>query len=68
MSAGGGCEATVMARTRCWWVKFRECSELLYGRIFPLMLKGAIYRSYVRLVVLHRSEAWYLMESDMRIL
>ena len=36
VSAGGGCEAAVTARTRCGWVKFRECSELLYGR-FPLM-------------------------------
>ena len=30
--AGGGCEAAVTARTRCGWVRFRECSELLYGR------------------------------------
>ena len=25
VSAGGGCEAAVTARTRCGWVKFREC-------------------------------------------
>ena len=24
MSAGLGCEAAMTARTRCWWVKFRE--------------------------------------------
>ena len=41
--AGGGCEAAVTARTRCGWVKFRECVELPYDRRFPLMLKGAIY-------------------------
>ena len=40
---GGGCEAAVTARTRCGWVKIRECGELLYGRRFPLMLKGAVY-------------------------
>ena len=28
---GGGCEVAVTARTRCGWVKFRECGELLYG-------------------------------------
>ena len=44
VSAGGGCEAAVTARTRCGWVKFRVCSELLYGRRFPLMLKGAVYK------------------------
>ena len=35
VSAGGGCEAVVSARTRCVWVKFWECGELLYGRRFP---------------------------------
>ena len=42
-----GCEAAVTAITRCRCGKFRECSELLYGRKFPLRLKGAIYESYV---------------------
>ena len=41
-----GCETAVTARTGCWWVKFRECGELLYGRRFPLMLMGAVCRSY----------------------
>ena len=31
-SAGGGCMVAVTARTRCGWVKFRECSALLYDR------------------------------------
>ena len=26
VSAGGGCEAAVTARTRCWWARLRECS------------------------------------------
>ena len=38
VSAGGECEAGLTARTRCWWVKFRECVELLHGRRFPLRL------------------------------
>ena len=36
VSACGGCEGAVSARTRCWWVRFRECSELLHGKRFPL--------------------------------
>ena len=32
VSAGGGCEACVTARTRCGWVMLRECSDLLFGR------------------------------------
>ena len=27
VSAGGGCEAAVTVRTRCGWIKFRECGE-----------------------------------------
>ena len=68
VSAGGGCEAVVTAKTRCGWVKFSECGELLYGRRFPLRLKGAVYKSYIRPAILHGSEAWCLKESKMGIL
>ena len=44
VSAGGRCEASVTARTRCGWVKFRECGELLYDRRITLRLKGAVYK------------------------
>ena len=30
--AGGGYQAAVTGRTRCGWVKFKECGEWLYGR------------------------------------
>ena len=50
------------ARTRCGGVKFRECSELVYGRIFPPKLKGAVNKSFVRTTALNVSEAWCLKE------
>ena len=50
------------ARTRCRWVKVMECGELLYGRRFPLRLKGAVYKRHVRPVILHGSEVWCLKE------
>ena len=68
LSAGGGCEAAVTARTRCGWFKLMECGELLYGRRFPLRLKGAVYRSYVGPAILYENETWCLKESEMRIL
>ena len=55
VSAGGRYKAAVTARTRCCWVKFWEWSELLYGRRFPLLLKGAVYGSYVRPAILYGS-------------
>ena len=48
VSAGGGCEAVVTAKTRCGWVRCWECGELLYGTRFHLRLKGAACRSYIR--------------------
>ena len=44
VSAGRGCEAAVTARTRRGWVKFRECSDFLYGMRFPLKLRGVFIR------------------------
>ena len=64
VSAGGGCEAAVTARTGCWWVKLRECSELLCGRTFPLKLKGAAHSSDIRPPTVYGSVAWCLKESE----
>ena len=47
-------------RIICGWVMFRECGELLHGRRFPLRLKGAVYKSYVRPAILYGSETWCL--------
>ena len=62
VSASGGREAAVSVRTGCGWVKFRECGELLYGWRFPLRLKRAVYKSYVRPAILYGSETCYLKE------
>ena len=42
----------VTARTRCGWIKFMVCCELLFGWRFPLKLKEAVYKSYARPVIL----------------
>ena len=67
VSASGRCETAVTARTRCGWVKFGECSELLCGRRFALEQKGAVYKSIVRPAILHGNKAWCLKESEMEI-
>ena len=58
----------VTARARCGSVMSRECSELLYGRRFPLKLNGAVYKSGVKPAILYKSEAWCLKESEVGIL
>ena len=44
LADSGGCEAAVTARTRCGWVGFRKCGELLHGYRFPLDLKESVYK------------------------
>ena len=66
-NAGGGREAAVTARTRCGWAKCRDCGNLLYGR-FPLMMKGAVYKSCAWLAILYGIEAWCLKDSRMKML
>ena len=55
-------------RTGCGWVGFSECGKLLCGMRFPLMLKGAAYKSYVRHAIMYGSEVLCLKESDIGIL
>ena len=59
-NACGGCETAMTSRVRIGWMKFRECGELLRGRRFSLRMKGLVYRSCVRSVVLYGSETWCL--------
>ena len=57
-SASGRCEADVTARIRYGWVTPIECGELLNGKMLPLKQKGALYKSYARLAILHGNKAW----------
>ena len=41
---------------------------MLYGRRFPLRLKGTVYKSYVRPGILHGSEVCCVTESEIGIL
>ena len=49
-------------------MKFRECRELLRGRRFSLRMKGMVYGSCIRSVMLYGSETWCLRENEMVIL
>ena len=59
VGVGGGCEAAVTVWTRCGWVRFRQCGELLCCRNrFSPKWKGAVYMSYVRQAILYGSDGW----------
>jgi len=68
INASGGCEAAVTARTGIDWMKFREYGEILHRKRYSLKLKGKIYRSCVRSVILYGNETWYLGGKELAIL
>ena len=43
-----------------------EFGKLLCGKRFPLRLKWAFYKSYLRPAIVFGSEPWWLKESEMR--
>ena len=53
---------------RIGWIKFRECSELLFGKRFLLKNKARVFQSCVWSAMLYSSETWCLREKDMGIL
>ena len=68
LNASGGYEASVTARTRMEWKKFRECGEILFGKRFSLLMKEKVYMSYMRLAMLYKSKTWCLRENEVAIL
>ena len=68
LSAGGGCEAAVTAKTICGWAMSRESGKLPHERRLPLKLKWAVHESYVRTVFMHWSEVRCLNENEMGIM
>ena len=64
VNASGGCEAAVTARTRIGWVKFKECGELLNSKRFSFKMKGMVYCSSVRSVILYGCKTWCLRENE----
>jgi hypothetical protein len=66
IGAGGGVEDAVRTRVRCAWGKFNLLSPMLARRGASLKVKGRIYVSYVRSVLIYGSETWPVKVEDVR--
>ena len=64
----GDCEAAMTARAGYAWLKFREGEELLYGKIFPVVLMETAYRIFALSVVLYDNQRLYLNKDWLWIL
>ena len=58
IDSGGGCAASVTARIRAAWGKFRQLQPLITSRGLSLTTRGKIYSTYIRPVLLYASESW----------
>jgi len=76
LSVDGDADATVEARIRIGWNKFRQLVPLLTNRDISLIRRMRLYSSCVRSSMLHVSETWpvrkenevALQRAEMRIL
>src|ERR1700755_1816350 len=66
IGAGGGAEDASRARVRRAWAKFRELAPILTSRGASLKLKGKIYKTCVRTVMVYGSETWAVRVENMR--
>ena len=63
---GGGFEEALRMRVKCAWNKFRELSPILPLKGASLKLKGKIYMTCVKSVMVYGSETWAMKVDDMQ--
>ncbi|PZC79938.1 hypothetical protein B5X24_HaOG215620 [Helicoverpa armigera] len=62
LHASGGIDCDVRARISAAWAKWREVSGVICDPKMPVKLKGQVYKSIIRPVLLYGSEAWPVLE------
>ena len=68
LNAGGGCLSAVTARVRAGWKKFRELSAVLCGRKWSVKMKGKVYKTCVRTVMVYGGETWAWRQEEVGVL
>ena len=58
MHESGGINHDVYSRIRAAWAKWREVTGVVSDRRIPPKLKGLIYKSIIRPVLLYGNECW----------
>ena len=59
-----GVERAVRARVSAAWKKWREMASLLTDKRTPLRIRGSVYESCIRPVMLYGSETWVTTKMD----
>lgn len=67
-SAQGGCEHDVRNRIKIAWQKWRELTCVLCDNKMPIQIKGKVYKSMIRPVMMYGAEAWTLTRKEEELL
>ena len=62
--AQGGNEEDITARIAAAWKKWKELSGVLCDRRMPVAVKGKVYRTMVRPVLMYGSETWTMTRRE----
>lgn len=68
IDAAGGCSRAIVGRVRSGWKKFRELSGVLCGKRWSLKMKGTVYKTCVRTVMIYGGETWAMRKEDEAVL
>jgi hypothetical protein len=58
VNAKGGCEEDVKNRIKAAWQKWKDLSGVVCDRKMPVGVKGKVYKTMIRTVMIYGAEAW----------
>ena len=62
LDCDAGVERAVRARVAAAWKKWREMASLLINKSIPLKIRGSVYESCIRSVMLYGAETWAMTD------
>jgi hypothetical protein len=64
VTAKGGCEEDVKHRIKAAWQKWKELSGVVCDKRMPVWIKGKVYKTMIRPVMIYGAEAWTLRRKE----
>ncbi len=68
ITATGGCETDVKCRIKAAWCKWKELSGVVCDKRMPIWLKGKVYKTMIRPVLMYGSETWPLRRKEEQLI
>ena len=64
----GGCEEEVRQRIKSSWMKWKDLSGVLCDKKMPVRIKGKVYKTMIRPVLIYGAETWALKRREEEML